>query len=267
MMDRETAERMMKEDLQRARDSITGFTLALTSGKPSELSAAIAAIEETLTWRKAFVAAAKVERVAKSARSKMLNLWVDNGMYIREEVGDDRVLVRALRNILPPYRGGAVTVYRGDSMLNRRRRTYGLSWSANREIAESFATGYWRMFEGGSVLLSTEAPAEAIICSPHALGHVYDEGEYLVDRSKLGAVKLIRRYSQLDPDAFHAMTRAKSDPGWLVSAQPAECHVYMSAPSAGGESSAALAGSFTLVLYRALTLVGSISPTCAISRR
>ena len=55
-------------------------------------------------------------------------------------------------------------LYRGDGAHNRRRRTYGLSWSVERDVADDFARGWWRDGKGGSVLLATDAPAGAIIC-------------------------------------------------------------------------------------------------------
>ena len=86
-----------------------------------------------------------------------------------------------------------MTLYRGDSAWNRKRRTYGLAWSTKREVAEGFARGTWRTFKGGSVLLSTVAPREAIIC---CVGNERGEAEYLVDRRALKVVSVVERFAQ-----------------------------------------------------------------------
>ena len=45
--------------------------------------------------------------------------------------------VRRNAALLPAYTGPALTLYRGDSAWNRKRRTYGPSWSAAVELARS----------------------------------------------------------------------------------------------------------------------------------
>lgn len=74
-----------------------------------------------------------------------------------------------------------------------------MSWSASREVADSFAQGYWRWAKGGSVLLETLAPPEAIVS---AVAHNFDrygEAEYILDRRQLREVAVVARYPQLDP--------------------------------------------------------------------
>jgi hypothetical protein len=86
--------------------------------------------------------------------------------------------------------GPAMTLFRGDSGYNRRRRTYGLSWSSDRVVAESFATGLYQTFDAGSVLLEVNAPTEAIICAPGPHDNRYGESEFLVDRRCLTGVRV-----------------------------------------------------------------------------
>jgi hypothetical protein len=69
----------------------------------------------------------------------------------------------------------------------------GSSWTASEEVARSFMNGVWRTFEGASVLLRTEAPAEAAICCPLMLDDRYSEAEYLVDRRRLSRVEVMER--------------------------------------------------------------------------
>jgi hypothetical protein len=66
-------------------------------------------------------------------------------------------------------------------------------------VAEGFANGIWRTFEGGSVLLQTTAAPSAIIC---AVGDNSSETEYLVDRRALDAVTVLQRLGQLSIDEY-----------------------------------------------------------------
>jgi hypothetical protein len=133
-------------------------------------------------------------------RFVLLHTWRWHGDHLRSEVNDDLVLTAALRVLLPRYTGPGLTLYRGDSALNRRRRTYGLSWSASVVTAANFARGPWRSFTGGSVLLRAPVPPEAIVCATALHGDEHDEAEYLVDRRYLRRVDVIKRYGEPPPD-------------------------------------------------------------------
>jgi hypothetical protein len=113
-------------------------------------------------------------------------------------VNDDLVLFDVLRRFLPPYTGPAVELFRDDTMVNHLQQTYGMSWSADRSAAVSYANDLRRACDGGSVLLQTAAPADAIICAPHVLGAIRPaEAEYVVDRRQLRRVTVLQRYSQI----------------------------------------------------------------------
>jgi hypothetical protein len=135
-------------------------------------------------------------------RRAWLAIYIRHGEHIRLEVGDDLLLIRALRVLLPPYRGPAVMLFRGDGARNCRRRTYGLSWTGERAVAEDFANREWRTTEGGSVVLQTLASPEAIICAPCLHDDGYGENEYLIDRRRLGGVTVLQRFPQLSPELF-----------------------------------------------------------------
>jgi hypothetical protein len=100
-------------------------------------------------------------------------------------------LIAGLRALMPPYRGRAVVHYRGDSLGNRRRRTYGPCWSRSRAIAEQHVQNWAR--HQPSVLLRAMIPRQAVIC---ALRHHTEsvEDEYIVDRRHLGPVTVLRRF-------------------------------------------------------------------------
>ena len=61
-----------------------------------------------------------------------------------------------------------MTLYRGDSHQNRRRRTYGMAWSANVETARSFAeTDHLAGLDGLTVLLAADVPAAEWLTAGH----------------------------------------------------------------------------------------------------
>jgi hypothetical protein len=136
-------------------------------------------------------------------RSVFLFAWVEEGDAFRNMIENDLVLLDLLHRFLPPYAGPAVELFRGETAVNRRRRTYGTSWSTDRLAAECFATDVRQACNGGSVLSQTTAPADAIICAPHLIGTRRPaEAEYIVDRRRLGAVAVVRRYAQLPTDSL-----------------------------------------------------------------
>ena len=72
------------------------------------------------------------------------------------------------------------------------------------DTATGFAHGFWRTFDGGSVVLKSVVPPDAIICALALHGNNYGEDEYLVDRRKLGPVEVLERVSQISPEEYAA---------------------------------------------------------------
>lgn len=126
-------------------------------------------------------------------RERMLGLWLTNGDDLRDSAPSDLLLIDLLRVVLPPYAGAPLTLYRGDSARNRKRRTYGMSWTTDESIAQAFAHGYRDIYMGGTVVLKTVAPPDAIICAPAEIDNRYEEAEYVVDRRRLYDVRVIER--------------------------------------------------------------------------
>ena len=129
----------------------------------------------------------------------MLKSWITYGEGYRNAISDDLTLMRLLSVLLPRYQGGPLTLFRGEGAPNRRHRTYGMSTGRQ--------TGRWRNifsethryhYIGGSVLLETDAPPDAIICASHQLGDDYAEAEYIIDRRRLGAVPVLARFGELE---------------------------------------------------------------------
>jgi hypothetical protein len=178
------------------RKAIAGFVDATKRGDRATLVNLVGRINcADNGWKQVLQRLAKLDRVKPDMQRAWLQIHIHYGDHVRLEVGDDLLMIRALRVLLPPYRGPAVTLFRGDSFSNRCRRTYGLSWTSERAVAEDFANGDLRAdIGGGSVLLQTLAPADAIICAPHRLDNRYGENEYLVDRRRLGCVTVLQRF-------------------------------------------------------------------------
>jgi hypothetical protein len=135
--------------------------------------------------------------VSAGIRAHFLAVWERHGDHIRGEVGNDRILVRALRILLPSYAGPGMTLFRGDSTFNRRRKTYGLAWSADEDVADGFAQNLWLHMKGGSVVLRAEVPAAAIIAAIDNATDHYGERDFFVDRRFLKKVEVLRSYGQM----------------------------------------------------------------------
>ncbi len=174
------------------------FASAIAIGHLDAIAQAMQDVEKVGAWRLAMKKVAKLQNVEDVVRSRFLGIWIEWGDTIRDSVNSDLDLASALRMLLPRYTGSDCIVYRGDSAINRRRRTYGLSWSMNRDVAETFAHGMWRTCQGGSVVLCTQAPAKAIICAAHLhLNDIYQEAKLLVDRRLLSRVEVLSAYGQV----------------------------------------------------------------------
>jgi hypothetical protein len=186
------------EDRRLERSAIRDFVEGARAGDGHRFFRAVDAFETRVLygWKKGMRAIAKVDDVPNEFRERFLRVWLVNGDHIRSEVGDDLIFLDGLRSLLPRYRGSARILFRGDSMYNRQRRTYGPSWTESIEVARQYAErGFWRTFQGGSVLLETEAPPQAIICAPAMFDDHYAEQEYVVDRRRLTGIKVVQRFS------------------------------------------------------------------------
>jgi hypothetical protein len=217
----ETIAELIAGERRRERQAIQAVRGAVQRFDPVHVVEAFEQLEFVLDgWRKAMRAIVRlgVDPPARF-RNKMLRVWAISGDHIRGEVQDDLLLADALRILLPVYRGPALRVWRGDSAWNRRRRTYGLSWSCDLNVADSFARGIWQTFKGGSVVLEADAPREAVICTIERNDH-YGEKEILINRRRLSTVRLVARYEQR-PIGFATLPARRIAPiGRSSSAKP-----------------------------------------------
>jgi hypothetical protein len=178
---------------------------AALAGDVTAFNRALAIISNQFALPAAFRSIARAGDIASEIKRAFREHWIHDGDQLREAVGNDRGIMDAMRALLPPYTGPALVAYRGDSFFNRRRRTYGMSWSANIDVARLFAEGNWRTFEGGSVLLRAEAPPESIVLAVNPDDDPYGESEVIVDRRRLRGVEVVARFSQLTTEEYQAM--------------------------------------------------------------
>jgi len=193
------------------------FVRACQTGDVAALSDAAHFINENTVggWNAAMRAVGRqVQTVSPEIQQAFLSVvWLQSN-NLRGRVGDDRALCAAARVLLPSYQGPIMRLFRGAPADERRRRTYGLCWTAKFAVAEIFARDK-QTNNRGSVLLETLAPPEAIICAvaypePFTQDEIarlrgdypnveiiefHGEGEYVVDRRHLNAVTVVRRYA------------------------------------------------------------------------
>ncbi|MGP1383846.1 MAG: hypothetical protein ACTS2F_09825 [Thainema sp.] len=106
--------------------------------------------------------------------------WIVAGHKIREQLGDDRYLVRLLRHMLMPYKGGAVTLYRGENLARWQERSIGFAWTTDIKVARMFGSGL-NAIDSGGVLLEGTFSSEAIISEPNAHSKWLGEEQFTVD--------------------------------------------------------------------------------------
>jgi hypothetical protein len=186
-----------REVRTREREAITSFVQVVVDGDVNALPRAVAQVDVNFVWKPSLRALLR-RGIAGSEelRRHFLDTYSARGNHIRQEVEDDFLVAEALRLILPAYQGLGLRLFRGESVFNRRRRSYGLSWSDDMEVARSYAeTGICRTANGGSILLAVDAPADAIICATGV--HTDREREFIADRRLLKGISVVARFQQM----------------------------------------------------------------------
>lgn len=106
--------------------------------------------------------------------------WIEGGHRIREQVSDDRLLTQFLRAVMPPYTGGAITLFRGENLDRFSAGLIGFSWTPDSNVAAMFANGLNAVGKGG-ILISAALEPPAIICGPNAHSIYLGERQFTVD--------------------------------------------------------------------------------------
>ena len=132
-------------------------------------------------------------RVSDVFRDVFDTYWIVAGQSIRAQVKDDRVLVAFLRQVLPPYTGGAVRLYRGENTRAHTRGHVGFAWSSNIEVARGFASAV-NATPWGGVLLEGYFPRSAIISGPNEHSVYLDEHQFTADPFAGVPVSVLERH-------------------------------------------------------------------------
>ena len=192
----------MKAQQDRAKEVVREFVQGAVTGSPERMLACFDEIEMGIGepsggWVGVMRAVSRQPSVPRVTREFFLRVFIKWGDHLRQECSD-LVLADGLRMLLPKYGGSAKRLYRGESFSNRRRRTYGLSWSASADVARCHAEKREsRSSPGGSLLLETMAPADSIISRVPATTDHYHEEEYVVDRRRLTSVGVLERFTEV----------------------------------------------------------------------
>jgi hypothetical protein len=150
-------------------------------------------------WTKdAFKAIARLQPPNTEFQEHFMIAWQVSGDSYRDEVDDDLLLLDALRVLLPRYQGPEMKLWRGESIHNRDRRTYGMSWSSDKDVARAFALNNRIHLYGDCVLLETVASPDAIVCETIPIAK--NEDEFIVDRRHLQYVQVIEQFAQESSD-------------------------------------------------------------------
>ena len=117
---------------------------------------------------------------------------VESGFHFRESVQDQTMVIRAFRDLLPPYSGPSQKLYRGEIASKHERRDYGFSWTPLLRVAQRLFVERRQILNGEpGILLETIAPPEAIIAAPHPHSIYIGEYEYIVDPAALQEIRVI----------------------------------------------------------------------------
>lgn len=145
-------------------------------------------ITEQRRWRSHADLLISGRRLTPDARNQFETHWVEAGHRMREQIGDDVLLVRLLRRTLTPYDGsGELELFRGENKNRWENRTVGLTWTTDIETARTFARGLNAVRSGG-VLLKVRCKPDAIIGGPSNHSKYLGEFQFTVDPFSLNAI-------------------------------------------------------------------------------
>ncbi|GAN69843.1 hypothetical protein [Acetobacter orleanensis] len=105
--------------------------------------------------------------------------WTTRSHLIREAFADDNLLKAVLWNVLPPYRGNDLIIWRGEQTARFNAGIIGFNWSTDKNSADIFASGLCTTYSGGGILLKAKVSAKGVISG---------YGNHTIDPSEKGIV-------------------------------------------------------------------------------
>lgn len=137
-------------------------------------------ITERKEWAAYYRVLLRENAMVPATRDAFGTHWIESGHRIREQIANDRELVRLLRQLLPPYEGKTITLFRGENRARYRSGLLGLAWSSNLDTARMFGRGLNAVLSGGVLLRAQFAPT-AIISGPNKHSTHLGEDQFTVD--------------------------------------------------------------------------------------
>jgi hypothetical protein len=137
-------------------------------------------IKEQKRWASYAIMLLDDQRLTPEATEQFGTYWIEAGHHMREQIGDDRLLVCLLRHILPAYEGESIELVRGENESRWKSGAIGLAWTSSTEAARMFGCGLNAVYSGG-VLLKARFEPEAIISGPNAHSRYLGENQFTID--------------------------------------------------------------------------------------
>jgi hypothetical protein len=176
-------------------ETVSDFVAGVVCGDPALINHCLwEARQDPVILYALFEQLAVVPTPSGECKSAFHSAWITQGLWIRDEFSIDPLLPAALANLLPGYSGSSIELFRGERWSNHKTGAYGPSWSTERSVAATFASGLNRCPVTGGVILRTVAAANAILAGPTPGNHMQSEAEYIVDRRLLGNVEVVERF-------------------------------------------------------------------------
>lgn len=183
------------------RSAAKTFEEACASGDVNGFNESIESLKFSIVgWRLGMKRVARLQSVSPDIQNAFVNVWVEH-KHLPLEVGEPRVVVEALRVLLPKPRRVAprVRLFRGAGGRERRLRVRGFSWTRSRKVAETFAKANESLDEGG-VVFETIVKLSAILYVRKDIANYYEETEYIVDPYRLNEVEIVRTFPCRSPN-------------------------------------------------------------------
>lgn len=139
----------------------------------------------------------KEERQSPKFVEQFSMFWIEAGHHLREQVEDDRTLVCLLRYLLPPYKGEALELFRGENRSRWESGSIGLAWTRSIDTARIFGSGLNAINSGGVLLKSYVIP-EVIISGPNAHSIYLGENQFTVDPYSLSEISVLEAYPTVE---------------------------------------------------------------------
>lgn len=137
-------------------------------------------IKEQCLWGEYAIYLLNEREITSEAKDQFGTYWIEAGHHMREQIADDRTLVRLLRHLLPPYKGETIELFRGENRRRWQNKVVGLAWTASADTARMFGRGL-NAIDTGGVLLKAFFEPEAIISGPNSHSNYLGENQFTID--------------------------------------------------------------------------------------